>query len=64
MEYDLYTTDDIIKKFSISEQTLYNWINKNNFPKSIKIGRRVYWKKETIDNYLRKLEEREQDNYE
>jgi predicted DNA-binding transcriptional regulator AlpA len=58
MESDLYTTEDILKKFSISEQTLYNWIAKNNFPKSIKIGRRVYWRKEVIDDYLKKLEER------
>ena len=56
MEYDLYTKTEVIKKFSISEQTLYNWMDRNNFPKPIKIGRRIFWRKEVIDKYLIELE--------
>jgi predicted DNA-binding transcriptional regulator AlpA len=57
MNSDLYTTEDLINKFQISEATLHNWINKNYIPKPIKIGRRIYWRKEVIDNHVFDLEE-------
>lgn len=59
MESDLYTSDELIKKFKISKQTLYDWMEKNNFPKPIKIGRRVYWKKNIIETYIEKLSSEE-----
>lgn len=53
-ESDLYTPDDLIKKFKISEQTVYNWIEKGHLPKPIKMGRRIFWKKSEIDSCMEK----------
>ncbi len=55
MESDLYTFEELISKFKISKQTLYDWIKNNSFPKPFKIGRRIFWRKSEIEAYIEKM---------
>ena len=55
MSEDFLKTEDIIKKFGISKETLFNWRKQNKFPAPIKIGRRLLWKKSDIDDYINKI---------
>ncbi|MBE2188424.1 MAG: helix-turn-helix domain-containing protein [Desulfobulbaceae bacterium] len=48
---ELYTKDDIRKIFGVSLVTIHNWMKKG-FLSYIKIGRRVYFKKQDINAAL------------
>ena len=61
MSEDFLKSEDIMKKFAISKETLFNWRKQNKFPKPIKIGRRNLWKKEDIDNYINSLSSKQND---
>jgi predicted DNA-binding transcriptional regulator AlpA len=51
-----YSAEEIIGLLGISRKTLDNWIKEGHFPKPIKIGRRIFWRKEIVDNYILELE--------
>lgn len=47
--------DDVAKFFRISVKTLWVWIrDKPDFPKPIKIGRGLIWRKADIEEYIDK----------
>jgi excisionase family DNA binding protein len=46
------SAEEIIEKLGISRKTLDNWIEKGQFPKPFKIGRRIFWKESEIEEYL------------
>jgi predicted DNA-binding transcriptional regulator AlpA len=56
MDSDLYNTDDVVAKFSITKRTLSDWIKQGKLPLPIRIGRRLLWKRKTIDDLVDKLE--------
>jgi predicted DNA-binding transcriptional regulator AlpA len=49
-----YSAEQIVKNLGISRKTLDNWIEGGNFPKPIKIGRRIFWKESEIDKFIEK----------
>jgi predicted DNA-binding transcriptional regulator AlpA len=49
----LMTSFQVIDLFQISKSTLYRWSNVDNILPKLKVGRRVYFKREDIDNLLR-----------
>jgi predicted DNA-binding transcriptional regulator AlpA len=50
----LLKTEDIMKKLGISKETLYLWRKKKQFPREIKIGRRLLWKESEIEDFIEK----------
>jgi predicted DNA-binding transcriptional regulator AlpA len=56
MDSELYNTDDVIVKFSITKRTLSDWIKQGKFPPPLRIGRRLLWKRKTIDDLIDELE--------
>lgn len=50
---------DIMDFFKVSRETVRIWIKKKpNFPKPIKIGKRVVWKKSVIEKYLDEISQK------
>ena len=49
----LMTIKQVMELLSITRPTLHKWTTKDNLIKSIKIGGRVYYKGQDIDNLLR-----------
>jgi len=49
----LMTIQQVMDLLSITRPTLHKWTTKDNLIKSIKIGGRVYYKGQDIDNLLR-----------
>jgi hypothetical protein len=45
---DLYTTDDVMKRFTICKKTVSNWSD-NGILNPVKIGHRVYYKSEDVE---------------
>jgi len=50
----LVTLKEITQIFKISKQTVYKWIKSNVLPPSLKVGGRVYFKKEEINDLITK----------
>jgi excisionase family DNA binding protein len=50
---EMMTIEETAKLLRITRQTLYDWTKKKEIP-SYKLGRRVLYKREEIDEYLRK----------
>lgn len=48
--------DDLIRKVSASRRTLHRWVRLRKGPPSIKIGRSVYYRRTSVDRWLRSLE--------
>ncbi len=48
---DLIPKKDILKKFGITQATVYNWQDRG-YLTPIKIGRKVFYRKEEIDNLV------------
>jgi predicted DNA-binding transcriptional regulator AlpA len=42
---------DVARRYGISRQTLYDWINKYNFPKPLKLGGLCYYKPEMVEEW-------------
>jgi predicted DNA-binding transcriptional regulator AlpA len=52
---EMLSQKDLSKIFQVSRGTIYLWIKeKPDFPKSIKIGRKLLWKKSEIAEYMEK----------
>jgi len=48
----LITIADVLSLIPISRPTLYARMNEPDFPRPIRLGRRVFWKAEEIHAYL------------
>lgn len=47
---------DIMDFFKVTRQTVHVWLKTNpNFPRPIKVGKRVVWKKTEIEKYINEL---------
>lgn len=53
----LLTVEDMIAVLRVSRRTLDDYLAKNKLPKPFRIGRRVYWHRETVEAWLRQLGE-------
>jgi predicted DNA-binding transcriptional regulator AlpA len=52
---DLYKTEEIIEMLCITKHTLCTWLKtKKDFPQPFRVGHRLLWHKELIDEYLEK----------
>ncbi len=56
MEQQYLTTNEVIKLFSISRQTLYNW-TKGGLLKAKRISRKIFYSQEDINNSLKDVNE-------
>lgn len=54
MECEYMTAKDVSKLLNISEKTIYNWASRKRFPKPIKFGRAVRWKRTDVLSALEK----------
>lgn len=52
---EVYTIDEVANIFKTSQQNILNWRKKGTI-KAIKIGKRVYFRKEEIERILRENE--------
>jgi predicted DNA-binding transcriptional regulator AlpA len=43
---------DLMEVFGVSRATIYEWVKKEGFPKSYKIGGKNFWKRSEIEAYL------------
>lgn len=47
--------NDVAKFFQIRVETIWKWLkDKPDFPKPIRVGRRLIWKKTDIEEYIDK----------
>ncbi len=54
---DLISPNQVIKRLSIPQSTLYRWISEGKFPKPIKIGpRRTAFRIDAIEQWLEEQE--------
>ncbi|MBT6937497.1 MAG: helix-turn-helix domain-containing protein [Candidatus Marinimicrobia bacterium] len=49
----LMTSFQVIELFQISKSTLYRWSNVVNILPKLKVGRRVYFKRDDIESLLK-----------
>jgi predicted DNA-binding transcriptional regulator AlpA len=49
----LMTSIQVRELFDISKSTLYRWSNVDNILPKLKVGRRVYFKRDDIENLLK-----------
>ena len=49
----LMTSFQVRELFDISKSTLYRWSNVENILPKLKVGRRVYFKRDDIENILK-----------
>jgi len=49
----LMTSFQVRELFDISKSTLYRWSNVDNILPKLKVGRRVYFKRDDIENLLK-----------
>jgi len=52
MQFQYYRIKQLTEILSISKSTIYSWMNKNTFPKPIKLGRISVWEKSDIDAFI------------
>lgn len=43
---------DVLALIPVSRSTLYLWMEKEDFPRAVRIGGRVFWKAEEIQAYV------------
>jgi predicted DNA-binding transcriptional regulator AlpA len=43
---------DVLALIPVSRSTLYLWMEKEDFPRAVRIGGRVFWKSEEIQAYI------------
>lgn len=43
---------DVLALIPVSRSTLYLWMEKEDFPKPVRIGGRVFWKSDDIYAYI------------
>ncbi len=48
----LLGVSDVLSLIPVTRVTLYNLMNRNDFPKPVRIGSRVFWKREEILAYI------------
>lgn len=48
----MYTMRDLVDLAKTTRPTIYRWIRLQDFPKPIKVGRKLLWRREEIDKYL------------
>jgi predicted DNA-binding transcriptional regulator AlpA len=44
--------NDLVEMFQVSRVAIYDWIEKEGFPKPLKIGRSARWIKKDIEVYI------------
>jgi predicted DNA-binding transcriptional regulator AlpA len=44
--------EDVLSLIPIARSTLYLWMQKEDFPRPIRMGTRVMWKSEEINAYI------------
>jgi prophage regulatory protein len=52
MNDKLLTMNDLVEMFQVSRVAIYDWIEKEGFPKPLKIGRSARWIKKDIEVYI------------
>lgn len=53
---DFLSSDDLAGLLDVSRRTLHRWVRLRKGPPSIKIGRSVYYRRTSVDRWLRSLE--------
>ncbi len=63
MDKKYLTRTDVMERFEIrSTATLYDWIRKGRLPRPIRFGRRVKFRRESIEKAENRLVERAEEN--
>jgi predicted DNA-binding transcriptional regulator AlpA len=50
--YMLLSIADVLALIPVARSTLYLWMQKEDFPKPVRMGTRVMWKSEEIHAYI------------
>ena len=53
---DLITLEELKERLQVDQKTIYNWRKHNGLP-YVKIGRRLYFREETILEWIKKNEQ-------
>jgi len=54
---DVLCPTELARELNVSKRTLSRWARLRKGPARIKIGRKIYYRKATVENWLRRSEE-------
>lgn len=57
MAQQLLTAPEVADRLRITTKTLYNWRSEGIAPKAVKINGALRWKETTVDEFINRLEE-------
>ena len=49
---DLMSGEQVAKRLGVHSRTIYRWMDKGNFPQSIRIGHQHRWRQSDIEAWL------------
>lgn len=49
----LLSVSEVLLLVPVSRATLYNLMNRNDFPRPVKITKRVFWESEEIESWVK-----------
>jgi predicted DNA-binding transcriptional regulator AlpA len=55
---ELMTLKDVMKLVKLSRSTITRMLKAGKFPKPLEFSRKLYWKHEQLDDFLKNLNER------
>jgi predicted DNA-binding transcriptional regulator AlpA len=56
---ELLQIGQVAQEYGFAEATLYDWRHRGIGPKSVRLGRRVYWRRSSIENWISEQEDKE-----
>ena len=58
-EDPLLDIDEVAERCRVTSKTITNWVSsrKEDFPRGFKLGKKRYWRQESISQYLKLLEQ-------
>lgn len=60
MHNDLMTVDEVCKTLDITKHTFYRYRKERTGFRTVKIGRRTYMRRQTLDKFLERMEEEQE----
>tara|TARA_Y100000114_G_C11488634_1_gene198803 strand:+ start:248 stop:496 length:249 start_codon:yes stop_codon:yes gene_type:complete len=54
-KYDLMSHYQVAEVFDVTPQTIHNWARKNQLPDPVKIGKRIWFKRNEIEDFMKDL---------
>ncbi|MDR0753652.1 MAG: helix-turn-helix domain-containing protein [Holosporaceae bacterium] len=55
---ELMTLKDVMQLVKLSRSTITRMLKAGKFPKPLEFSRKLYWKREQLDDFLKNLNER------